>query len=79
MKTTVDIPDSLFAEAKACAESRGVSFRQVLEDGLRTVIQKQDRAWTTFKLRDGSFGPKNRRVRTSWPAVRKAVYEGRGE
>ncbi|MCU1339643.1 MAG: hypothetical protein JWO19_5224 [Bryobacterales bacterium] len=46
MKTTVDLPDSLFREAKACAESRGVSFRQMIEEGLRAVIREAPPAAT---------------------------------
>jgi len=79
MKTTVDIPDSLFAEAKACAESRGVPFRQIIEDGLRAVIQERQGVRTAFKLRDGSFGGEGLRTALSWPEMRQNIYEGRGE
>jgi len=34
VKTTVEIPDLLFAEVKAHAEIRGVTFRQMVEEGL---------------------------------------------
>ncbi|MGA2134528.1 MAG: DUF2191 domain-containing protein [Bryobacteraceae bacterium] len=79
MKTTLEIPDSLFAEAKACAQSRGVPFRQIVEDGLRVVIQRDRKTRAKFKLRDGSFGGEGLRETGGWPAVREAIYRGRGE
>jgi len=75
----MDIPDSLFAEAKACAQSRGVPLRQIVEDGLRLVIQRDSKMRAPFKLRDGSFGGKGLRQEPGWPALREAIYKGRGE
>lgn len=79
MKTTVDISDSLFQEARACADSRGVPFRQLVEEGLRIVIQKDKQPHKRFRLRDGSFGGQGLQSEMSWADVRKAIYEGRGE
>lgn len=78
MKTTVDLPDSLFQEAKACAEARGVSFRQIIEEGLRAVIQPSGKPGR-FRLRDGSYGRPGSRGPQNWQAVREAIYQGRGE
>lgn len=78
MKTTVDIPDSLFEEAKACAESRGVPFRQIVEEGLRSVLQEFETP-SRFRLRDGSFGGKGLQHEWSWPEMRESIYKGRGE
>ena len=79
MKTTVEIADSLFQEAKACAESRGVSFRQIIEEGLRNVIREGRTSGKPFRLRDGSFGGEGLQPGVSWPEIRRAIYEGRGE
>ena len=79
MKTTVEIADSLFAEAKACAESRGVSFRELLEEGLRSVLERNRKHAKRFHLRDGSFGARGTQNDLSWPEIRKRIYEGRGE
>ena len=79
MKTTVDIPDSLFQEARACAEARGVSFRQIVEEGLREVIRHSRESRQRFRLRDGSVGGQGRNRDFSWPELRRAIYEGRGE
>jgi hypothetical protein len=79
VKTTVEIPDSLFEEAKACAESRGVPFRQIVEDGLRIVIEQAQNSRQPFRLRDGSFRGEALPTERSWPEIRKIIYEGHGE
>jgi hypothetical protein len=43
------------------------------------VIQSEKQGRVRFKLRDGSFGGKGLRAKTSWPEIRRAIYEGRGE
>jgi hypothetical protein len=78
MKTTVEIADSLFEEAKDFAALRGVPLRQLVEEGLRAAIS-QDREPRKFRLRNGSVGGKGLRDPLSWPAVRGRIYEGRGE
>jgi hypothetical protein len=78
MKTTVEIADSLFAEAKSLAEAAGVPLRQLIEEGLRNVVECRQTK-RQFTLRDGSFRGKGLRTDLSWPEVRRAIYEGRGE
>lgn len=78
MKTTVDIADSLFEEAKAFATSHGLPLRQLVEEGLRRVIV-EERVPRKFRLRNGSFGGRGLRDALSWPATRRQIYEGRGE
>ena len=79
MKTTVEITDSLFREAKARAESRGVPLREIIEEGLRAVIQTDRGRRKPFRLRDGSFGGEGLRADLSWPEIRRKIYSGRGE
>ena len=79
MKTTVEISDSLLAEAKSLAGSRGTTLRQVIEDGLRESLQKTRKRAARFRLRDGSVGGKGLQEPLSWPKIRQRIYEGRGE
>ena len=51
MKTTVEIADSLFAEAKAYTEAHGLSFRELLEEGLRSTLQRNRQGAKPFRLR----------------------------
>ena len=79
MKTTVEIADSLFAEAKAYAEAHGQSFRELLEEGLRSTLARNRRAPRRFRLRDGSFHGRGLAAELSWPEIRQRIYRGRGE
>lgn len=39
MRTTIDLPDPLFKEAKAAAALRGVTLREIVEEALRRQLQ----------------------------------------
>jgi hypothetical protein len=41
MRTTVDIPDELFRRAKVEAALRGRTLKDLVEEGLRLVIEKE--------------------------------------
>jgi Bacterial antitoxin of type II TA system, VapB len=79
MKTTVEIPDSLFAEAKALANCRGITLRELIEDGLRAGIAQHRGRMHRFHLRDGSFSGEGVSQELPWNEVRRMIYEGRGE
>jgi len=56
MKTTVEIADPLFHQAKALAAEEGITFRDLVEAGLRSVVEAGRKAAAEpFRLRDGSF------------------------
>ena len=76
MKTTVEIADALFAEAKAYAEAHGWSFRELLEESLRSTLQRNRRE---FCLGDGSFRGQGLQRDVSWPETRRLIYNDRGE
>ncbi|MFH1466706.1 MAG: type II toxin-antitoxin system VapB family antitoxin [Pseudomonadota bacterium] len=56
MKTTVEINDTLFQEARALAAREGTTFRDLVETGLRSVLSSRAREPAEFRLRDASFG-----------------------
>lgn len=78
MKTTVEISDSLFEEAKAWAASHRLSFREIVEDGIRKMIAAGPDE-PPFRLRDGSFGPATPAQMPDWAEIREVIYAGRGE
>ena len=43
MKTTVEIPEKLFREAKSAAAKRGVSFRQFLTDAIDDRLNREEK------------------------------------
>lgn len=80
MKTTIDIPDPLLAEAQELARREGVTFKALTTEALRKLIaEKKQRK--PFKLRDCSFkgeGLQPEFQDASWDKIRDAIYEGRG-
>ena len=41
MKTTIDLPDDLYRRAKATAALRGRKLKDLVEEGLRLVLQSK--------------------------------------
>jgi hypothetical protein len=82
MKTTIDIADSLLAEAQEVARQEGTTLKALTQEGLRNVIAERKRRQKRFKLRDASVGghglnPEFRDA--SWERIREEIYEsGRG-
>src|SRR5436853_1034250 len=55
MKTTVDIADQLFERAKQETERTGVTLRELIESGLRYLLEERERGREKpFVLRDAS-------------------------
>lgn len=76
MKTTVEIADPLFRSARKHCADHGISFRELLEKGLRATL---DSPKTTgpFKLKPFGFQGEGQLVQ-DWSAIRELAYEGRG-
>jgi hypothetical protein len=80
MRTSVEIPDALLRRAKKLARERGVTLRQLLLDGLRSVVERPDSA-PTYRMKDCSFGEGGLVEGLSWSDVERVdelVYEDRG-
>jgi len=80
MKTTVDISDSLLAEARRVAARDGVTLRALIERGLYQVVRERT-AGSPFKLRRASFRGKGLQpefAEGSWERIRDAAYRDRG-
>lgn len=56
MKTTIDISDPLFNEVRELAVREGETFRSLVEQGLRLVVEERRAHYRVFKLRDASAG-----------------------
>jgi hypothetical protein len=80
MKTTVDISDSLLAQARRVAAREGVTLRTLIERGLYRVVGDPTPT-EPFKLRRASFkgdGLQEEFRDPSWDRLRDAAYQGRG-
>ncbi|HKX00733.1 MAG TPA: hypothetical protein VJN43_23530 [Bryobacteraceae bacterium] len=78
MKTTVEIPDALFHQAKKYASAHGLTFREVIETSLRRTLDEKPSRKKPFRLRNGSFKGTGMAPGLDWPAIRELIYEGRG-
>jgi len=80
MKTTVQIPDSLFKEARRLAQRERTTLKALVEEGLRRLIAEHNRR-TEFRLRKATFRGKGLQPHlagASWEQIREVSYEGRG-
>jgi hypothetical protein len=80
MKTTVEIADPLFQQARALAAKEGLSFRDLVEEGLRAAVDARTRtASRPFRLRDGSFrGGRGLQPGVRWTDLAALAYENEG-
>ena len=80
MKTTIQIPDTLFEEARKLAHRERTTLKALVEQGLRRIITERTQRHE-FRLRKAPFkgqGFHPDLTSTSWEHIRKRSYEGRG-
>jgi Arc/MetJ family transcription regulator len=80
MKTTIEISDSLLAEAKKLAASEGTTVREFVEQGLRRIVAER-KSRGRFRLRKASFkgqGLQPGVEDATWERLRDIIYQGRG-
>jgi CRISPR/Cas system-associated protein Csm6 len=80
MKTTIQIPDSLFEEARKLAHRERTTLKALVEEGLRRIISERKRRGE-FRLRRATFkgnGLQPQLAGASWDHIRDLSYEGRG-
>ena len=80
MKTTIQIPDKLFEEARKLVHRERTTLKTLVEEGLRRIITEHKRRGH-FRLRKASFkgdGLQPHLAGASWDQIREMSYEGRG-
>jgi len=80
MKTTAQIPDSLFEEARKLANRERTTLKALIEEGLRRIVSQHKRR-NGFRLRKATFKGKGLQPHlagASWEQIRELSYEGRG-
>ena len=81
MRTTLDLPDPLFHQAKKLAKRRKIPFRALVAEALRKLVREDEPA-SAFKLKDLSLG-KGGLVDgvswSNWEQVRDLAYASHDE
>lgn len=80
MKTTVQIPDGLFEEARRLSQREQTTLKALVEEGLRRIIAER-KCRGRFRLRKATFkgnGLEPELAGASWERIRELSYEGRG-
>jgi hypothetical protein len=80
MKTTIQIPDSLFHEVRKLAHQEQTTMKALVEEGLRKIIAEHKQRGR-FRLRKVTFKGKGLQPHLSgarWDQIRDMSYEGRG-
>ena len=80
MKTTIELPDALFKEARRYAETHRLTMKTLVEQGLRMVLAGQS-SQAPFRLRDASVagnGLSPDFQDADWELIRDSIYEVRG-
>lgn len=73
MKTTLDLPDSLLREAKALAAKEGITLTELVESGLRKVVEQRSSP-RSFQLPDASWGEGGLIAGYEWNRIRELIY-----
>jgi Arc/MetJ family transcription regulator len=80
MKTTIEISDSLLAEAKKLAAKEGTTVRAYVEEGLRRILSERKNR-SRFRMRKATFkgeGLQSEVQDATWERIRNTIYQGRG-
>lgn len=80
VKTTLDIHGDLLARAKQYAKKTGRPLRDVVEDGIRRVVEAPAprQRYELPDLRVGNPDAEDPLATYSWPELRELIYGGAG-
>ena len=81
MKTTIDVADALLREAREVAVRDHTTLKELVQEGLRRVLEERRPRRQAFRLRaveagGGGFQPDF--ADGDWQRVRDEIYRGRG-
>lgn len=77
VKTTIELPDELLAQAREAARRQGVTLKQLISDGLRTELERRAEPGRTDFVFPTGGAPDD-----GWPgevSVTELIYESYGD
>lgn len=81
MKTTIELPDSLFQQLKKLAAERDTTLREIMESSLRETLRRFSRPKGAFRLKKATFkggGLQEGLSESQWSEIRDRAYGDRG-
>ncbi len=81
VKTTIEISDPLLRAARALARRRHTTLREIVEAGLRRMVEEERGASAAFELRDASVGGRGLSPGLDygeWARILERAYDERG-
>jgi hypothetical protein len=78
MKTTVELSDDLFQQAKEYAARMGIPLREVMEFGLQLALQSKKPSRRPFRLKTITTKGEGLVCDGDWSTIRSFIYEGHG-
>jgi hypothetical protein len=78
MKTTLEIPDALFREAKLYAARQGIPMREVFQRGLELALRGPYPRARRFRLKTVTTKGEGLLCEDNWSTIRSMIYEGHG-
>lgn len=81
MKTTIDVADALLREAREVATRDHTTLKDLVQEGLRRVLDERRPRRQAFRLRlvePGSGGFQPEFADGDWQRMRDEIYRGRG-
>lgn len=80
MKTTFDIADNILARSRSFARRRGVSLKELVEEGLELALERREKL-VSKKIKPVTFkgnGKNPEFQSSSWSEIREEIYRGHG-
>lgn len=77
MKTTIQIPDDRFEQARRLAQCEGTALKALKEEGLRRIVTERQQTTVPLQLRDAPFGGAGLQpdvADASWSQIRDMSY-----
>lgn len=81
MRTTVDLSDALFKRAKTLANKKKATLRQLVEEGLCLLFEREEQSGSVYKMEDCSFGEDglvDGSRELDWSLIGEEIFKGRG-
>ena len=79
MKTTIEVEDAIFRQAKAVAVAQGVSLKEIINGSLRLYLDRVHNRKPVGEVKLHTVKGEGPALENDWGGIRSIIYEGQGE